>query len=174
MTTIKGKTAGGLRIYFKCTAKTNFNDCAGIKATIYAKSLEDMVYREISVKLRKLNHIKIVPRKAINPEVNQLYNRLKSIEISERKLADTAIKPEVERELLEILNKQALRLYNEKKQIMLKLDELDNKGYQTETEINMCEEWKNTSFDEKREVFNILINRIIIYENGDAEIVWNI
>lgn len=174
MTTIKGKTAGGLRIYFKCTAKTNFNDCAGIKATIYAKSLEDMVYREISVKLRKLNHIKIVPRKVINPEVNQLYNRLKSIEISERKLADTAIKPEVERELLEILNKQALRLNNEKKQIMLKLEELNNKGCPSETEINMCEEWENASFDEKRGVFNILVNRIIICENGDAEIVWNI
>ena len=76
--------------------------------------------------------------------------------------------------MLKILNEQALRLNNEKKQIMLKLEELNNKGCPSETEINMCEEWENASFDEKRGVFNILVNRIIICENGDAEIVWNI
>lgn len=40
--------------------------------------------------------------------------------------------------------------------------------------INLSKKWKTASFEEKRGVCSILVNRIIIDADGNAEIVWNI
>ncbi|UKI36989.1 MAG: recombinase family protein [Clostridiales bacterium] len=64
MTTIKGKASGGeIRRYFICTGKTHFKDCKGTKSTIYADSLENMVYAEIAKRLENLNGVKSSERK---------------------------------------------------------------------------------------------------------------
>ena len=40
--------------------------------------------------------------------------------------------------------------------------------------INPTKKWETASFEEKRAVCGIIVNRIIIDEDGNAEIVWNI
>lgn len=52
MTTIKGRLGSGeTQWYFVCTGKSHFKICKGIKSTLYADSIEEMVYSEISFKL---------------------------------------------------------------------------------------------------------------------------
>lgn len=175
MTTIKGKTGNGeIRRYFSCTGKTHFKNCTGTKVTNYAESLEDMAYNEIAKKLETLKCVRIAERKTINPEINELRNKLKSIELARQQLADTLMKPGVGSDLLEILNIRATKLRDEKTEIMLKLDELESKALDVKTAINLSKKWKTASLEEKRGVCNILVNRIIVDENGNAEIVWNI
>ena len=43
----------------------------GTKGTIYAESLEDMVYTEIANKLETLKNIRISERKNVHPEINE-------------------------------------------------------------------------------------------------------
>ena len=44
----------------------------------------------------------------------------------------------------------------------------------TKTAVNLSKKWKTASFEEKRAVCSVLINRIIIDVDGSTEIVWNI
>ena len=175
MTTIKGKTGSGdIRRYFNCTGKTHFKCCKGTKATIYAESLEDMVYSEIAKKLESLKGIKSSERKTLHPELNELRNKLKAIELAEGQIADTLTKPEVNTDLLEILGKRATKLKSERVEILMKIEELENTEIDVKQAISLSKKWKIASFEEKRGVCSIILNRIIIDEDGNAEIVWNI
>ena len=175
MTTIKGKTGSGdIRRYFNCTGKTHFKCCKGTKATIYAESLEDMVYTEIAKKLESLKGIKSSERKTLHPELNELRNKLKAIELAEGQIADMLTKPEVNTDLLEILGKRATKLKSERVEILMKIDELENTEIDVKQAISLSKKWKTASFEEKRGVCSIIVNRIIIDEDGNAEIVWNI
>lgn len=175
MTTIKGKTGNGeIRRYFTCTGKTHFKDCKGTKTTIYAESLEDMVYTEISKKLEILKNIKTIDRKKLHPEINELRNKVKAIELSQNKIADMLIQSELNANLFEIMNQKANKLKTEKTELLLRIDELENNETDVKQAVNLSKKWKTASFEEKRSVCSILVNRIIIDEYGNAEIVWNI
>lgn len=175
MTTIKGKTGSGeIRRYFTCTGKTHFKDCRGTKSTIYAESLEDMVYTEIGKKLETLKSVKTSERKCVHPEINELRNKLKTIELSQNKIADMLMQPEVNSDLLEIMSKRATVLKEERTELLIKIDELESAEIDVKQAINLSKKWKTASFEERRGVCSILINRIIIDEDGNAEIVWNI
>lgn len=175
MTTIKGKTSGGeIRRYFTCTGKTHFKDCKGTKSTIYADSLENMVYTEIAKRLENLNGVKSSERNNLSPELNELRNKLKAIEIAEYQIAETLINPMVNSDLIEILNNKASKLKDDRTKLLIKIDEIENAKIDVKAAINLSKKWKTASFEEKRGVAAILVNRIIIDENGNTEIVWNI
>jgi len=175
MTTIKGKTGGGkIRIYFNCTGKSHFKDCTGSKSTIYAESLEDMIYKEIGKKLDTLKDTGRQKNNNISPMLNELKNKLKSIELEEAKLAEIIIKNEINSDLITILNNKACKLKSDKTDILAKIDDIKNKEIDTKSVINLSKKWKTASFEEKRGVCNILINKIIIDYEGNAEIIWNI
>ncbi len=175
MTTIKGRTGSGdIRRYFICTGKSHFKDCKGTNATIYAESLEDMVCKEIANKLDTLKGTKSSERKGLHPELNELRNKLKAVELAEEQIADALIRPEVNADLLAILSQRAAKLKADKTELLLKIDELEHAETDGKTVINFSKQWKTASFEEKRGVCMILINRIVIDENGNAELVWNI
>ena len=175
MTTIKGKTGSGeIRRYFTCTGKSHFKDCKGTKNTIYAESIEDMIYNEIAKKLEELKSIRTSERKNSHPELNELRNKLKTIELSQNKIADMLLSPDVNTDLLEIMNQKASKLKLDKTEILLKIDEIENAEIDVKYAVNLSKKWKTASFEEKRGVAAILLNRIIIDEVGNAEIFWNI
>ena len=175
MTTIKGKTGSGeIRRYFTCTGKTHFKDCAGTRVTIYAESLENMAYNEISKKLEALKNVKKSEQKNINPEINDLRNKLKSIELVENQIADAFTKDGVSTELIEILSRRASQLKADKTEIFLRIEDIKSKQIDAKTAVNLSKKWKTASFEEKRSVCSVLINRIIIDADGSTEIVWNI
>ena len=175
MTTIKGKTGSGeIRRYFTCTGKTHFKDCKGTKGTIYAESLEDMVYTEIANKLETLKNIRTSERKTLHPEINELRNKVKSIELSQNKIADMLMQPEANADLLEIMSQRATKLKVARTELLLKIEEFENTEIDVKQAINLSKKWKTASFEEKRGVCGIIINRIIIDADGNAEIVWNI
>ncbi len=175
MTTIKGKTGSGdIRRYFTCTGKTHFKDCKGTRVTIYAESLEEMVYNEISNKLKALKNVKKPEQKNVNPEINNLKNMLKSIELAENKIANAFTKDGVSSELIEILSKRAKKLKSDKAEILLKIEDMKSKETNAKATVNLSKKWKTASFEEKRAVCSVLINRIVIEYDGSTEIVWNI
>ena len=58
--------------------------------------------------------------------------------------------------------------------LQLKIDELESKKINVKQTVNLSKKWKTSSFEEKRGVCKILINRIVIDKDGNAEIIWNI
>ena len=84
------------------------------------------------------------------------------------------LSPDVNTDLLEIMNQKASKLKAEKSEILLKIEEIENTEINVKEAVNLSKKWKTASFEEKRGVCSIIINRIIIDENGNVEIVWNI
>ena len=76
--------------------------------------------------------------------------------------------------LLTILSNKASKLKSDRSELLERIEELQSKELDTKSVINLSKKWKTASFEEKRGVCNILIDKIIIDENGDAEIIWNI
>lgn len=175
MTTIKGRVHGNeIRRYFNCTGKSHFKDCTGSKETIYAESLEDMVYKEIGRKLDMLKRTGKQKSNRVNPLLNELKNKLKRIELEESKLADTILKSDVNADLLAILNSRASALKKDRMDLLPRIDEVQSREIDSRAAINFSKRWEEASFEEKRGVCHILINRIIIDTGGDAEIIWNV
>ncbi len=84
------------------------------------------------------------------------------------------VKPGANTDLLEILNRRATRLRSDKTELLVKIDELENTEINVKQVVNLSAKRKTTSFEEKRSVATVLINRIVIDESGNEEIVWNI
>ena len=175
MTTIKAKNAnGGIRRYFICTGKTHFKNCKGTECTLYADSLEEMAYKEIEKKLEALKNVKTDTHKSLPPEINILRNKLKAIELSQNKIADMMTMSESSTDLLDIMSKRATELKAQKADILLRIDAIEHTDLCKKQTVNLSKKWKTATFEQKRGVCYILINRIIIDKNGNAEIVWNI
>ena len=175
MTTTKGKIGSGeTRIYFTCTGKSHNKICTGTRTTIYAESLEKMVYNSISDKLVDLKECTGRNQKIANPAINKLRNRLKTIELEESKIADTISRDEVNSDLLAVLSSKASKLKAEKLKIGERIEELQSKEVDNNAVINLSRKWKNAKFEEKRGVCSVLVDKILIDGNGDVEIVWNI
>ena len=175
MTTTKGKTGSGdIRIYFSCTGKSHLKTCSGVYVTIYAESLEAMVYEEIGKKLSELKDVRLAEKKSISPELNELRNKLNTLDLNENKIADMLLSSDISPELFEILGKRASKIKGERAEISEKITELEQSASEIKSALNLSRKWETASFDEKRGVCNILINKILIEQNGDTEIVWNI
>ena len=175
MTTIKGKLNGGeIRRYFNCTGKSHFKACTGSRSTIYAESIENAVYDEIAKKLAALKNTVTQKEKSLDPMLNDLKNKLKAVDLEENRIADTITKSEVNSDLLTILSNKASKLKANRAELLERIEELQSKELDTKSVINLSKKWKTASFEEKRGVCNILIDKIIIDEDGNAEMIWNI
>ncbi len=175
MTTTKGKTGNGdIRIYFSCTGKSHLKKCSGVHVTVYAESLEVMVYDEIGKKLSELKDVRLAEKKTISPELNELHNKLNALEIDENKIADMLLSSDISTELFDILGKRASKIKEERTEICERIAELEQSASEIKSSPDLSRKWKNASFEEKRGVCDILINKILIEQNGDTEIVWNL
>lgn len=171
MTITKG--GNGTR-YFSCTGKSHNRICKGPKNTIYAESLEDMAYELISEKLAALKSNKRKISTDNTNKINVLKNRISEIAVEESKIVDLVLKDGLQTEMIELLNNKAKNLSEEKKKILEKIDKLSNEEGEVISVINLSKKWKTASYEEKRAVCGILIDKIYINHDGDVEVIWNI
>ena len=76
--------------------------------------------------------------------------------------------------MLAILNAKAKKLAEEKREVGEKIEAIEAAESEVVNVINLVKEWQNASYDEKKAVVNLLIDKIIISEDGSVEVVWNI
>ena len=160
--------------YFNCTGKSHNRICKGSNVTIYADSLEEMVYKLISEKLNTLKG----SRKKISTDnsnkINLIKNRISEINKSQDKLVDMLLNDSVEYDMINLLNEKANKLAAEKQELLQKVENLENEESEIISIINLSKKWKNADHKEKKAVCNLLIHKIFICEDGTTEVVWNI
>lgn len=176
MTTIKGKInkEGEVRRYFNCTGKSHKKTCTGPKVSIYAEDLENMVYDCISEKLSELRDTKYSAKSNNAAEINDLKLKLKAIEKAEKQLLDTMLTGGFNEDLLALANQKATQFKKDKLVLNERIDELSSKSDDTEVVVNLAKSWKKADYSRKKEVAAIMINKIIISEDGSTKIIWNI
>ena len=176
MTTIKGKInkSGVMRRYFNCTGKSHKRKCTGPNITIYAEDLEDMVYECITEKLSILKGNGFTAKTEELPEINDLKLRIKAIEKDEQQVVDTIMAGKLNDALLELMNQKAAALKKSKLELLERIDTLKSNAAETKSIVNLAKSWKNADYDRKKAVASIMIQKIIISEDGSVKIIWNI
>jgi len=176
MTTVKGKAnkEGEIRRYFNCTGKSHKKSCTGVKVSIYAEDLENMVYDCISQKLSELKGAKRQASSGHTAEVNGLKLKLKEIERTEKHLVEPMLSGGFNDDLLKLANQKATQLKRDKSVLYERIEALKSRGAETSTVVNLAKTWRTADYSRKKEVAMIMIHQIIISENGDTKILWNI
>lgn len=173
MTVTKGgkHIDGSRKRYFSCTGRSHNRICKGTAVPIYADCLEDTAYILISDKLSKMKSYTRKISRDNSGKVNLLKNRISEIAIEEAKLVDLMLRDSIAPDMLKLLGERAKNLSDEKQALLLKIESAADE----ETEvINLPEKWKNATYEERKAVSNLLINKIYIDEDGTTEVVWNI
>lgn len=176
MTTIKAviNNNGEIRRYFNCTGKSHQKICTGTKVTIYAEDLENMVYDCITEKLSDLKEIKRTGKTADYSEINDLKLKLKTVEQNEKQLIDTMLSGGFNADLLALANRKAEQLKLDRIALQDRIDELKSKNEDAAVIVNLGRSWKAADYRRKKEVADIMIDKILIEENGNTKIIWNI
>lgn len=176
MTTIKGKIGkeGEIRRYFNCTGKSHKKICTGTKVTIYAEDLENMVYDCICEKLSDIKEMKQNTAQGDTAEVNELKLKIKEIERSEKQLMDTMLSGGFNEDLLALANQKAAQLKRDRLAFLERMEELKSRNEETDHAVNLARSWKKADYNCKKEVAMLMIYKIMISEDGNAKIIWNI
>ena len=176
MNIVKGKPNkdGEQRRYFICVGKSHKNLCTGPKGSVYAEDLENMVYDCITEKLAELTNAKHTAKLEDTAEINDLKLKLKSVEQAEKQLTDSLLSGTLNPDMIHLLNQRATQLKEEKIDLHERLDELRRISDEAASIIDIAKSWKRANYDRQKAVAMILIHQIVISENGDTKVIWNI
>ena len=170
-----GKRKDGTQTrYFSCTGKSHNRICKGAKVTLYADSLEDMMYNLISEKLETLKGARKKVSTDNSSKINLLKNRISEIRQSQDKLVNMLLNDEFDNDMIALLNEKAKKLSMERQELAEKVEKLENEENEIISVINLSKRWKTANTEERKAVCNVLIHKIFISEDGNCEVVWNI
>jgi aconitase B len=133
-----------------------------------------MVYDCITEKLSELKETKRTKASSISTEINNLKLKLKEVERAEKQLIDTMLSGGLNDDLLALANQKATQLKRDKLALYERMEDLKSRDTGSEVAINLAKSWKNADYSRKKEVAMIMIHQIIISENGDTKVSWNI
>ena len=170
MTTVKGAS----RRYFLCTGKTHKKVCTGIRETIYVEDMEALLGDCIAQKLKELTAGASEMHTKAEAQLQALKRRLAEIEKQLDSLSETVLAGDLNADMIGILNRKASSLTADKRRLLDRIDELSVRSAVPIDTIDLVRRWHGTAFAEKRAVCDILVKAVVIAENGDPEIIWNI
>jgi hypothetical protein len=65
-------------------------------------------------------------------------------------------------------------LTNDKQILYRQMEAINDSGEDTDMVINLANSWKSADYHCKKSVAMIMIHKIMISEDGNAQIIWNI
>lgn len=132
-----------------------------------------MVYTCIAEKLSGLNGIKRTAESNASGEVNDLKLKILAIEKEEQLLVNTMLSGGFNEALLTLANQKADRLKQDRLALYERMEEWKNKGEEQKSVIHLTRSWKSADYDRKKAVAALMLDKILISENGDVQLIWN-
>lgn len=168
MTIKKSKTKAGR--YFVCSGRAN-KICDTPMPTIYADEYEKLIEGRI---MEKLTNIVIKPKAESfgNNEIVKLRADILNIENSIDTLIDKLT--EADSTTASYINQKIKKLDSEKTELLQqisRLEEAESKLPDFKALTNVMSVWDKLSFDDKRDVVQLIIDRITVFPDR-VEIVW--
>jgi aconitase B len=121
-----------------------------------------------------LNETKHRKKSVSAAEINDMKLKIKETEKAEKQLIDTMLSGGFNEDLLKLANEKASQLKRDKAVLYKRLEELKSRETETEIAVNLAKTWKNADYSRKKEVVMLMIHRIVISENGNTKVIWNL
>lgn len=170
MTTVKGQT----KKYFLCMGKTHKKTCTGVNQTIYVEDVEEMVDEYIAGKLEALKLSKVHHSDENTAQINVIKLKVKGVEQKLSSLSDLVFSGSLNKEMIEVLNDRAKKLTEEKQKYLNEIDDLLISSSNVRESLNFSKKWNKADFRERKAFCDVLIKTIVVSEDGNYEIIWNI
>lgn len=166
--------------YFVDTGWTEHHCCSHKLPTIFADDFENMIIKKLSNKINTL-HIKSkqYDDDNINKQIIKLETEIEKIDHEINIVMQNLASQQIEAITMMYINKKLASLDNQKNQYLEQIEQLQNdKTSQFNSKkfaelTNVMSTWNNMSFDDKRNVIELLISKIIVYSDK-IEIQWKI
>jgi len=100
--------------------------------------------------------------------------KIKAVEKAENQLMETILSGGLNNDLLDLANQKATQLKRDKQILYDKIDEYQYKQEDSGVIAEFAKSWKKADYSRKKSVAEIMINKILISEDGNIEIIWNI
>lgn len=155
--------------YLFCSHRMNSKGCEGA-GILHTDEVERAVYLAVEKRLKEFKKLSVQQQKKCVPEINML--NIKKLEV-EKKI-DSLVKriAEADDVLFNYINDEVKKLTVEKKEINLKIDELNLcSDIYTKSIEKHLQNWSRLSFDDKRRVVDIFI-KTIRATSEKVEIEW--
>ena len=169
MTIRKAKTKAAR--YFICSGRTLAKSCDAQMPTIYADEFEKMIELKISEKLNSLI-IKPKPDSISNSEIIKLKSDVMNIENSIDILLERLT--EADSTTASYINQKIKSLDSEKTAILQQISRIEEAESQLpdfKALTNVMSVWNKLSFDDKRSVVQLVIEKILVFPDK-VEIIW--
>ncbi len=159
--------------YYICNSKYVSASCDGVGA-IQADAIEDIVFDEMSRKLREFSELSYTEKQGDTAELTKLKIRLEEIEKEIATLIDKIAS--ASEATMEYINKRVDALDEEKKELREKVSQLSAEMYDRKNIgviSGYMSNWENVSIDDKLSVVDALIETIHV-GHGKVQISWKI
>ena len=84
------------------------------------------------------------------------------------------INDEIETDMIKLLNEKARKLSCEKGELLGEIDDLENQESEIISISELSDKWKTATYEEKKATANVLVHKIIIDQDSNMEVIWNI
>lgn len=76
--------------------------------------------------------------------------------------------------LLAIANQKSTQLKQDRLALQERIETLKSQDQESKSNVNLVKLWKNADYAKKKAVAMIMIHKIVIFEDGSTQIMWNI
>lgn len=76
--------------------------------------------------------------------------------------------------MVALANQKATQLKRDKLALTERLEEIKSREDDNETIVDLAKSWKKANYNRKKAVAMIMIHQIVVSEDGDIRIIWNI
>ncbi len=151
----KQNRRGGSR-YLQCSGRMENHQCPGC-GTLHTEDLEALLTRELQ-KVLSSRPLLLPEQQAADPACVNLRLNLSRLERDMAALADQL--PQAGASLLQLIEERVCRLSGERQRLFAALTALENRSRQAASVACLPELWPQFSFEEKRQVLDLLVSRI--------------
>lgn len=160
--------------YFNCNTKRTKYKCKGPKTVIYADAVENLVFSAITEKILSFKKRKGVISAEENAEVKALHAQIRKIEAEEEKAVNAMLEDSLTDKVIAALNKKVDKLTKEKTQLYNRLESLKTSGVAYEDLSPLKRKWHDATYEVKKNVAFLLIEKIVVKADGGFEIIWKL
>lgn len=165
--------------YFIDTGWTENHCCTHKLPTIHADDFEAVIIDRIREKLSELTiRSDSSAKDEILETINQIEAKITRIESEIENLVDKMLLPDTDKTAAKYINNRIAKLDSEKTELSreterLKADRLKKSDTDYKVLHNVMDKWNELSFDDKRSVIEVLIEKILVFPDR-IEIHWKI
>ncbi len=167
MTTVRGET----RRYFLCSSRYHKKTCPGTGYPVYVEEIEKIMDSCIADKLKMVKPPKQEP--ADQAETNILRIQQKEYEQQLALLAEKIIGGELNPQMIRACNIKAQELDSKIQDIQKRIEKIRSAPQGKVCGISLEKAWKEADFKQKRQIAGVLLQVIVLREEGEMEIIWN-